>query len=81
MAVTDTRFAEFSAIKLKIPVEVEGVLMPAGAQGVIMGVYADGLAYEVEFASPHVVLTIEQEDLQTRPSCRTPIMPGLTRVS
>jgi hypothetical protein len=60
----DARFAEFSEVTLKRPVEVQGVQMPAGAHGVIMGVYADGLAYEVEFASPHVVLTIEQEDLQ-----------------
>jgi len=64
MPRADTRFAEFSEVTLKRPVEAQGVLMPAGAHGVIMGVYADGLAYEVEFASPHVVLTIEQEDLQ-----------------
>jgi quinol monooxygenase YgiN len=38
--------------------------MPAGASGVIMEVWADGKAYEVEFESPHVVLTIEGADLE-----------------
>jgi hypothetical protein len=39
--------------------------MPRGARGVIMASYADGLAYEVEFESPHhVVLTLEGKDIQ-----------------
>ena len=29
-----------------------------------MTAHADGLAYEVEFEEPHVVLTIEGEDLR-----------------
>nr|WP_294559928.1 hypothetical protein [uncultured Rhodopila sp.] len=63
-AVAETGLAEFSEVTLKRPVKVQGVLMPAGAHGVIMGAYADGLAYEVEISSPLVVLTIEREDLQ-----------------
>jgi hypothetical protein len=38
--------------------------MPAGAHGVVMGAYADGLAYEVEFETPrHVILTLEARDI------------------
>ncbi len=57
-------FAEFTEVSLTHPVAVHGVAMPAGARGVVMAAYADGLAYEVEFADPHVVLTIEGGDLQ-----------------
>ena len=56
-------FAEFTTVTLKRIVEVHGVTLPAGSRGVIMGVYDDGLAYEVEFDSPHVVVTIEHENL------------------
>lgn len=57
-------FTEFTDVTLRRPVEVQGISMPAGAHGVIMGVYADGQAYEVEFHTPHVVLTIEHGDLR-----------------
>jgi hypothetical protein len=57
-------FEEFTRVILTHPVEVQGVSMPAGASGVIMAAWADGMAYEVEFESPHhVVLTIEGADL------------------
>jgi hypothetical protein len=56
-------FIELSQVSLRRPVEVQGVAMPAGARGMVMAVYADGLAYEVEFEDPHVVLTIEGQDL------------------
>jgi hypothetical protein len=64
MSEANPPFAEFTDVTLRHSVEVQGVFMPAGAHGVIMGVYADGQAYEVEFDSPHVVLTIEHRDLQ-----------------
>jgi hypothetical protein len=57
-------FADFTPVTLTHPVVVQGVAMPAGTRGVIVSTWADGLAYEVEFASPHVVLTIEGADLQ-----------------
>jgi hypothetical protein len=56
-------FAELSEVTLLRPVKVQGVALPAGARGVVMAAYADGLAYEIEFAEPHVVLTIEGQDL------------------
>ena len=55
-------FTELSQVSLIRSVKVQGVAMPAGARGVAMAAYADGLAYEVEFEDPHVVLTIEGED-------------------
>jgi hypothetical protein len=56
-------FAELSEVTLLRPVKVQGMALPAGARGVVMAAYADGLAYEIEFAEPHVVLTIEGQDL------------------
>jgi hypothetical protein len=56
-------FKELSTVSLARPIEAQGVAIPAGARGVVMAAYADGLAYEVEFEEPHVVLTIEGEDL------------------
>lgn len=58
-----SQFPEFTQVRLKRPIEVQGVAMPAGAVGVVMGAYADRLAYEVEFECPHVVLTVESEDI------------------
>jgi hypothetical protein len=60
----DTAFQDFTLVTLTHLVDVQGVAMPAGSRGVIVSTWADGLAYEVEFASPHVVLTIEGTDLQ-----------------
>lgn len=56
---------DFAEVTLKRAVDVQGVHMPAGAHGVVMGAYADGLAYEVEFEAPeHAVLTLEGKDIQ-----------------
>jgi hypothetical protein len=56
---------EFTEVSLTHPVQAEGVCMPRGARGVVMAVYADGRAYEVEFEVPHhVVLTLEGTDIQ-----------------
>jgi hypothetical protein len=57
-------FKELSAVSLTRPINAQGVAVPAGARGVVMAAYADGLAYEVEFEEPHVVLTVEGEDLR-----------------
>lgn len=39
--------------------------MPAGARGIVVHVWADGLAYAVEFETPqHAVLTVEEADLK-----------------
>jgi hypothetical protein len=57
-------FRDFAEVMLKRDVDIHGVHMPSGARGVVMGVYADGLAYEVEFEEPrHAVLTLEAQDL------------------
>lgn len=61
----DRRFQDFTQVTLTRSMFTEGVHMPEGARGIIMGAYADGLAYEVEFDEPiHVVLTIEGKDLR-----------------
>jgi hypothetical protein len=57
-------FRDFAVVTLKRAVDVHGIHMPSGARGVVMGVYADGLAYEVEFEEPRqAVLTLEGSDL------------------
>lgn len=56
---------ELTEITLRRAVDRRGVHMPAGAHGVVMAAYADGLAYEVEFETPkHIVLTLEGTDIQ-----------------
>jgi hypothetical protein len=57
-------YGDFTPVFLVRPIEVEGVQMPAGARGVILTTWADGLAYEVEFEAPlDVLLTVEAKDL------------------
>jgi len=60
---THVEFNELTEVALKNAVTVQGVALPAGTRGVIMAAYADGLAFEVEFDTPHVVVTIEARDL------------------
>jgi hypothetical protein len=57
-------FKELSAVSLTRPINAQGVAVPAGARGVVMAAYPDGLAYEVEFEESHLVLTIEGEDFR-----------------
>lgn len=46
-------FPELSVVTtLRDAVTDDGLPVPAGARGTIVEVYADGEAYEVEFASP-----------------------------
>jgi hypothetical protein len=57
--------SDFTEVSLVRQIEMDGVIMPRGAHGVVMAAYADGLAYEVEFETPHhAVLTLEEEDLR-----------------
>jgi hypothetical protein len=56
-------FADDTEVSLLRPSDVEGIHMPAGAHGVILSAWADGLAYEVEFDEPHVLFTVEASDL------------------
>jgi hypothetical protein len=56
---------ELTEVTLKRAVDRRGVHLPAGARGVVMAAYANGLAYEVEFETPkHMVLTLEDTDVQ-----------------
>ena len=58
-------FEELSEVSLTHAIEAEGFVMPSGATGVVMAAYADGLAHEVEFESPHhLVLTLEAGDIR-----------------
>lgn len=43
----------------------EGKVIPAGSEGTIVGIWQDGLAYEVEFARPfHALATVRIEHLR-----------------
>ena len=58
-------FEEFTEVSLVRPVAIHGISMPMGARGTVMAVYADQMAYEVEFEDPrHVVLTLEEGDIR-----------------
>jgi len=42
----------------------DGRTLPAGAVGAVVGIWASGAAYEVEFSEPfHVVATVEASEL------------------
>lgn len=56
---------ELTEVTLNRAVDRRGVHLPAGAHGVVMAAYADGLAYEVEFETPkHIVVTLEGTDIR-----------------
>jgi len=68
MFMTDTaldQINEFSWVILTQPVEQEGVTFPVGTSGVVMHVYSDGLAYEVEIDTLHLhaCITVEKDAL------------------
>ena len=53
---------ELSVVSLKKPIETGEGLMPAGAEGVVVSVYGEGVAYCVEFEEPfHSIITVECE--------------------
>ncbi|MFZ4382420.1 MAG: DUF4926 domain-containing protein [Sandarakinorhabdus sp.] len=52
--------AELDPVRLAVDVAAYGVTIPVGAAGVVVAVYADGKACEVEFVEPvHAVVTVE----------------------
>ena len=53
-------FAEHSLVRLASGIELgDGRVLPAGAVGAVVGVWANGAAYEVEFSNTfHAVATI-----------------------
>jgi hypothetical protein len=52
--------AELDSVRLRADVAADGVTIPAGAEGVVVAVYASGKACEVEFVEPvHAVVTVE----------------------
>jgi len=51
--------AELDSVGMAVDVVADGATIPAGAEGVVVAVYADGKACEVEFIDPvHAVVTI-----------------------
>lgn len=67
MAVTDFKppsFADLTEVRFLHSVKVHGIVVPSGARGVVMAVFPDGLANEVEFEEPDVVITLEADDLR-----------------
>jgi hypothetical protein len=57
-------FAELSAVKLVHDVDSDGGHLPKGAIGTVVGRYAGGKGYEVEFTKPfHTVATLDVSDL------------------
>ena len=59
-----TSYDDFTPVSLVRPIDVDGVHMPAGARGVIMAAWADGLAYEVEFDGIHDFFEVRADDLE-----------------
>jgi len=52
--------AELDSVRLRVDVAVDGRAIPAGSEGVVVAVYGDGKACEVEFVEPvHAVVTVE----------------------
>ncbi len=52
--------AELESVRLRVDVAADGITIPAGAEGVVVAVYGDGKACEVEFVEPvHAVVTID----------------------
>ena len=63
-AFTD-QINEFSWVVLTQPIERDGVTFPVGVVGVVMHVYPDCLAYEVEVETLqlHTCITVEKDAL------------------
>ena len=56
-------FAEHSLVCLSSSLELgDGRNLPAGSVGAVVGIWADGAAYEIEFAEPfHAVATVAED--------------------
>lgn len=51
---------ELDSVRLRADMSADGVTIPAGAEGMVVAVYANGKACEVEFVEPvHAVVTVE----------------------
>ena len=51
------RFEELEVVALREPVALEGEAgLPSGAEGTVVGIWAGGQAYEVEFTEPAAAL-------------------------
>ena len=58
------RFAELATVRLTRDMAVDGRTLPKESAGTIVGVYAGGNGYEVEFTDPfHAVVTLDVSDL------------------
>lgn len=57
---------ELTRVEILVDVQTDaGVMMPTGSKGTIVGVWADGKAYEVEFREPMGALaTVTAESLR-----------------
>lgn len=61
-----SKFAELSVVRLVRTVKVGPRAMPSGTLGTVVGCYANGIGYEVEFAEPfHTIVTLVESDLVT----------------
>jgi len=57
--------AEFTEVTLKHDVDGPGIHLPAGSRGVVMAIWMDGEAYEVEFDRPvPTVVRLSAEAIQ-----------------
>jgi hypothetical protein len=59
-------FVEHSMVRLSRACDTDdGRTLPAGASGAVVGIWREGLAYEVEFSDPfHAVVTLRPQQLQ-----------------
>lgn len=65
-SVASTVFVEHSMVRLSRACDTDdGRTLPAGASGAVVGIWREGLAYEVEFLQPfHVVVTLNPQQLR-----------------
>ena len=60
------RFAEHSIVTRSSDMRLDdGRVLPSGAKGAVVGIWRDGVAYEVEFDEPfHAVVTVPVANLR-----------------
>lgn len=65
-SVASPVFVEHSMVRLSRACATDdGRTLPAGASGAVVGIWREGLAYEVEFSDPfHAVVTLQPQQLQ-----------------
>ena len=63
------RIAALASVTLAVPVlSDEGGMVPAGAQGTVVGVWAGGDAFEVEFTQPFEALASVEASQLVQPT-------------